>query len=84
MEKVIASFSTLSIIENGESFELAFIFKPAMPQNPNKITVSDFELERLVGKGGYSMVFSVRNLHNLKVYAMKIIKKIKLFRKIGK
>jgi len=54
---------------------MIFIDKTAMPLTHTSISVCDFELERLIGKGGFSRVFSVRNLHNLKVYAMKIIKK---------
>ena len=44
------------------------------------LTMDDFELLRLVGKGGYGKVFQVRCLLNNMVYAMKVVDKASIER----
>ena len=43
-----------------------------------KISKSDFEIIKLLGKGSYGQVYLVRKKSNLKLYAMKILKKEQL------
>ena len=44
------------------------------------LSMEDFELLRLVGKGGYGKVFQVRCLLNEMVYAMKVVDKASIER----
>jgi len=41
------------------------------------VSIDDFEIYKVVGAGGFGKVVQVRNKHNNKFYAMKMIKKIK-------
>ena len=44
--------------------------------NPGqKISMDDFELLKVIGRGAFAKVFLVRNHSNGKHYAMKILKK---------
>jgi len=40
-----------------------------------KLTLDDFNLLALIGKGGFGKVFLAQNKHNKEVYAMKVLKK---------
>lgn len=40
-----------------------------------KISMDDFELIKVIGRGAFAKVFLVRNTNNGKYYAMKILKK---------
>jgi serine/threonine protein kinase len=42
---------------------------------PNKITIEDFLLLKLIGKGSYGKVYLVKKKEDEKIYAMKILKK---------
>ena len=44
------------------------------------LTMDDFQLLRLVGKGGYGKVFQVRCMLNDSIYAMKVVDKASIER----
>lgn len=46
-----------------------------------KISIEDFELIKVIGRGAFAKVFLVRNNNNGKHYAMKILKKQQLIEK---
>lgn len=43
--------------------------------NTHSVSISDFELLKVLGKGSYGKVLLTRHLKTKKLYAMKIIKK---------
>lgn len=47
----------------------------SMDRTNGKVSVEDFELLKVVGKGSFGKVFLVRFLRNDKVYAMKVLRK---------
>ncbi|KAK8792891.1 hypothetical protein WA158_005055 [Blastocystis sp. Blastoise] len=50
--------------------------KPHVPMVENKkLTVSDFELLKTIGKGSFGKVFQVRMRENGRIYAMKVLNK---------
>ena len=46
-----------------------------LDRSSGKVTVEDFELLKVVGKGSFGKVFLVRFLRNGKIYAMKVLRK---------
>lgn len=40
-----------------------------------KISIEDFEISYVLGKGSYAKVVLAKNIHNLKIFALKIIDK---------
>ena len=47
---------------------------------PQTLSLGDFELLRLLGKGGYGKVFQVRCHLNAQIYAMKVVDKASIER----
>lgn len=47
----------------------------SLDRTSGKVSVEDFELLKVVGKGSFGKVFLVRFLRNAKVYAMKVLRK---------
>ena len=45
--------------------------------NPSKMTLDNFSLITVIGKGAYAKVILVKNIKNGKYFALKIIKKKK-------
>lgn len=53
----------------------SFRQRPKTLEAPESMSVSDFELLRVVGKGAFGKVMQVRKISNNQIYAMKILKK---------
>lgn len=50
--------------------------EPAAPARPqHRITLQDFEILAVIGRGGYGKVFQVRRKGSSEIYAMKTLKK---------
>ena len=47
----------------------------------NSITIDDFSILKVVGKGAYGKVLLVKKNNDQKVYAMKVLKKTKMIKK---
>lgn len=48
---------------------------PETSSPKKKISIEDFEISYVLGKGSYAKVVLARNIHTLKVFALKIIDK---------
>ena len=46
-----------------------------MEEKKNYITLDDFLLLSVIGKGGYAKVLLIRKIKDNKLYALKVIKK---------
>ena len=55
-------------------------FAKICPNKKKQISVEDFELIKVIGRGGFSRVILCRKKDTGRLYAMKILKKSKLIR----
>ncbi|KAJ1772845.1 hypothetical protein EV179_003428 [Coemansia sp. RSA 487] len=53
----------------------------ANPLTKPKVTIDDFDVLRLIGKGGYGMVYLVQHKETRKHYAMKVLRKASILLK---
>jgi p70 ribosomal S6 kinase len=63
--------------------EIPIIQKTVNPNLHERIGPQDFELRKVLGKGGYGKVFQVRKLKGKdsgKIFAMKVLKKATIIR----
>jgi len=56
-----------------ETDELHIIYSSYVKEN--EVCLEDFEIIKVIGKGGFSKVLEVRKKSSAAIYAMKIIKK---------
>ena len=65
-------------IQDGEV--LVAYFAKICPKKKRHIAVADFELLKVIGRGGFSRVILCRKKDTGRLYAMKILKKSKIIR----
>lgn len=65
-EEALSSSSSVSIATTGQ---------PNSIKKRNKVTIDDFELLKLIGKGGYGKVYLVQHKRTGRYYAMKVLRK---------
>jgi len=70
-----ASFRGTKIVANGESGDPDDSIEPSPPAKRKGISLDDFELLRVIGRGSYAKVLMVELKETKRVYAMKVIKK---------
>ena len=68
----------LSTLQDGEV--LIAHFAKITPKSNSHISVRDFEMIKVIGRGGFSRVLLCRKKDTGRLYAMKILKKSKLIR----
>ena len=72
-----------SITSGNSNFSPIQISEPEQPivmSQKNQISLDDFEMIKVIGKGGFSKVFQVRKKDTGKIYAMKTLSKTKIKR----
>ena len=55
--------------------------EPGSPSKPTKLSIDDFDLLKVVGKGSFGKVFLVRQKADRKLFAMKVLKKLEVQRR---
>lgn len=69
---------SLAPLQDGEV--LIAHFAKISPNKRKQISVGDFEMIKVIGRGGFSRVLLCRKKDTGRLYAMKILKKSKLIR----
>ncbi len=59
---------------------LIAVFAKISPNKRKQVSSSDFELVKVIGRGGFSRVLLARKKDTGRLYAMKILKKSKIIR----
>ena len=52
-------------------------------ERPNTLSIASFKLIRTIGRGAFGRVYLAKNVHNEKLYALKVIKKKALKGNLG-
>ena len=68
--------ATCEVVQvNDEDFSVSFKSPSNIRSSTDRVTLEDFEILQLVGKGAYGKVHQVRKIDDGKIYAMKVMRK---------